>query len=445
MSSIDSSTLSGSTGLDVGATVDQLMQVERAPEQLWKVQQQTLSAQASALRDLNARLETMETRVNTLKDISGVFGQMTAESSNESVLTATADSSAASGDHVISVTQLATTASQYSEPAATSSAATFTAGSLQIRVGSGPVQTISLDQAHATLSKAADYINAGNYGVSASLLQDATGTRLVLLSKTFGSAGDLTVVGAPEGLGFKAGTVGQNAKLTIDGVPIESSTNEVSDAIPGVKLELNGNVSGTEVRLKVGQDVAGAQQAIKNFASAYNDIVSQINSQFQYNSVTKSSGILAGDGTVRNLQASLLSLGSFQGPEGSKYQTLRSLGLEMQDDGTLKVNDSALSTALQGNAEAVESFFRNDTNTGFAQSLGSKLITMTDSVNGSLVLDAKGCDDSYKSLGRQIDSFEVRMLVREQQLTDEYTRIDVMLRQMTSLETQISKQLESLE
>lgn len=444
MSSINSSTLSGGTGLDVGATVDQLMQVERAPEQLWKVQQQNLSAQASALRDLNSRLETLETRVNTLKDISGVFGQMTAESSNESVLTATADTSAASGDHVISVTQLATTASQYSDPAGTSSTAAFTAGNLQIRVGSGTVQTISFDQNHNTLSKAADYINAGNYGVSASLLQDATGTRLVLLSKTSGAAGDLTIIAAPEGLGFKTGTVGQNAKLTIDGVPIESATNEVSGAIAGVKLELNGSASGGEVRLVVGQDVAGAQQAIKNFASAYNDIVSQINRQFQYNAATKSSGVLAGDGTVRNLQASLLSLGSFKAADGSKYATLRSLGLEMQDDGTLKVNDTTLSSALHDNVSGVESFFRNDDNSGFAQSLSSKLIKMTDSVNGSLVLDAKGCDDSYKSLGDQIDAFEVRMLVREQQLTDEYTRIDVMLRQMTSLETQISKQLESL-
>jgi flagellar capping protein FliD len=71
-------------------------------------------------------------------------------------------------------------------------------------------------------------------------------------------------------------------------------------------------------------------------------------------------------------------------------------------------------------------------------------MSLTDSVNGSLLVDAKGLDDSYKSLGDQIDDFDVRMQVRQQQLTDEYTRIDVMLRQMTSLENQVTKQLESL-
>jgi len=116
----------------------------------------------------------------------------------------------------------------------------------------------------------------------------------------------------------------------------------------------------------------------------------------------------------------------------------------MQDDGTLKINETALTAAFQGHAAEVKSFFQNDAGEGFAQTLSKTLNSMTDSVNGPLVVDAKGLDDSYKSLAKQIDDFDVRMQVREQQLTDEYTRIDVMLRQMTSLETQVSKQLESL-
>ena len=67
MSTIDSTTLSGSTGLDVGATVAQLMQTERVPEQQWLAQQKTIAAQASALREFNSRLETLETRANTLR------------------------------------------------------------------------------------------------------------------------------------------------------------------------------------------------------------------------------------------------------------------------------------------------------------------------------------------------------------------------------------------
>jgi flagellar hook-associated protein 2 len=420
------------------------MQVERAPEQLWKIQQQSIAAQASALRDFNNRLETLETRTNTLKDITGALGQVIVDSSDESVFSATGDSSAAIGDHIVSVTQLATVSSLYSEQAFPSATATFTSGDLKISIGSGAVQTITFDQAHSTLSTAADFVNKGNFGVQASLVNDASGTRLVLVSKNSGLAGNLTVSAAPAGLGLKVGTAGQNAKLTIDGIPIESATNKVTGALQGVTLQLNGDVSGISTRLTIASDNAGAQQAIRNFASAYDDIVSGINSQFQYNAATKTSGILAGDSTLRSLQSTLLSLGSFQLPGGTNITTLRSFGLEMQDDGTLKVNDTALSAAFQNHAAEVKTFFQNDSSTGFAQTLSTKLMSLTDSVNGSLLVDAKGLDDSYKSLGDQIDDFDVRMQVRQQQLTDEYTRIDVMLRQMTSLENQVTKQLESL-
>jgi flagellar hook-associated protein 2 len=443
-SAIGSSTLSSSTGLDVGATVDQLMQVERAPEQLWKIQQQAIAAQASALRDFNSRLETLETRSNTLKDITGAFGQVIVESSNEAVFSASGDSSSAVADHMVAVTQLATVSSLYSEQAFLSPTATFTPGDLKIAVGGGPVQTITFDLNHSTLSSAVEYINQNKFGISASLVNDAAGTRLVLVSKSSGLAGNLTVSAAPEGLGLKVGTAGQNAKLTIDGIPVESATNKVTGALQGVTLQLNGDVSGIPARLTVASDNAGAQQAIKNFVSAYNDIVTNINSEFQYNAVTKSSGTLAGNSTLRSLQSTLLSLGSFQLPGTATFKTLRSLGLEMQDNGTLKVNDATLATAFQDHAAEVENFFRNDSSTGFAQTLSAKLMSLTDSVSGSLVVDAKGLDDSYRSLGDQIEGFEVRMVVRQQQLTDEYTRIDIMLRQMTSLENQVTKQLESL-
>ncbi len=440
--SLASSSLSSGTGLDVGATVDQLMIAERAPERLLQSQQQTLSAQASALRDLNNRLETLETRINTLKDITGAFGQMNATSSNESVFSATAGTSASAGDHLISVTQLATVASQYSDPPAASADSAFIPGTLQFAIGGGDTKSITFDAAHSTLASAATYINSQNLGVTASLVSSAIGTRLVLISTTPGKAGDIAISSSPDGLGFKVGTAGQNAKLTVDGVPLESSTNKVESALPGITLQLNGDTSGISTRLTVASDTAGARQAITNFVSAYNDLIGKINSQFQYNALTQSSGVLAGDGTVRSVQATLLSFASFQAGTGT-LTTLRSIGIEMQNDGTLQINDATITTALH-NVPEVKSFFQNDSGNGFAQKLGSTLMALTDSVTGPLLLDAKGLDDSYKSIGKQIDAFEVRMEAREKQLTDEYTRIDVMLRQMASMETQISKQLESL-
>ncbi len=442
-SSIDLSSTGSGNGLDVTATVDQLMQVERAPERVWQQQQKTMTAQASALRTMNSQLDTLEYSVNSLHDLSGVFGQNTASSSNQSVLTATADSTAAAGQHTIVITQLATVASQYADALA-SAGSSFTSGDLQFKIGSGDVQTITFDQDHSTLATAVDKINSSNAGVTASLLTDASGTHLVLVSNSSGSAGDLTIASAPDGLAFHTGTAGQDAKLTVDGVPMVSATNDVSGAIPGVTLNLNGDTSGTSVRLTVGTNTTGIQNAVDHFVSAYNAIVKNINSQFAYDSTNKTSGTLAGDGTVRNLQETLLGFAAFQYSESGSITSLRSLGITMQDDGTLQVNDSTLANTIKNNPTDVQNFFQGTSSDGFAATLSTQLAALTSPTSGLLLVDAKGMDDSVSSLQEQIDDFEVHMTAKQQQLIDEYSRIDSMLRMMSTTLQSVQQQLKSL-
>lgn len=442
-SSINLSSTTSGSGLDVTATVDQLMQVERAPERAWQQQQQTMTAQAAALRNMNSQLDTLESRINDLHDLSGVFGQYSAASSNQAVLTATADSTAITGQHIIAVNQLASVASQYTDALA-SADSRFTPGDLKFQVGNGQVQTITFDPDHSTLQTAVDKINSSNAGVTASLLTDASGTHLVLVSNTSGSAGDLTITSAPSGLGFHTGTTGQDAKLTVDGVPIVSSTNDVSNAIPGITINLNGDTSGTPVRLTVGTNTTGIQNAVDKFVSAYNDIVKNINSQFAYNSSNKTSGTLAGDGTVRNLQTALLGFAAFQYSNSGSITTLRSLGITMQDDGTLQVDDSTLANTIKNDPSDVQKFFQGTNSDGFATNLSTQLAALTDSINGPLLVDAKGMDNSVSSLQEQIDDFEVHMAARQQQLIDQYSRIDTMLRSMSTTLQSVQAQLKSL-
>ena len=442
-SSIDLSGSSSGSGLDVTATVDQLMQVERAPERMWQQQQQTMTAQAAVLRNMNSQLDTLESRINNLHDLSGVFGQNTATSSNQSVLTATADSTAAAGQHILAVTQLATVASQYTDALA-SADSTFIPGDLQFKIGNGDVQTITFDQDHSTLATAVDKINSANAGVTASLLTDSSGTHLVIVSNTSGSAGNLTITSAPGGLTFHTGTAGQDAKLTVDGVPIVSSKNDVSGVIPGVTLNLNGDTSGTPVRLTVGTNTSGIQSAIDSFVSAYNDIIKNINSQFAYNSTNRTSGALAGDGTVRNLQTTLLGFAAFQYSASGSITTLRSLGITMQDDGTLQVDDSTLANTIKNKPSDVQNFFQGTNSDGFAATLSTQLAALTDSTNGPLLVDAKGMDNSVSSLQEQIDDFEVQMAAKQQQLIDQYSRIDSMLRMMSTTLQSVQQQLKAL-
>ena len=95
--------------------------------------------------------------------------------------------------------------------------------------------------AGATLQQVRDSINSqySNQGLSANILTDATGSRMVLTSTTTGVGSDLTLSGNS---GLEAGTsvveTPQNAKYTLDGVAMESKTNTIADAVSGVTIKL---------------------------------------------------------------------------------------------------------------------------------------------------------------------------------------------------------------
>lgn len=442
MSSISTNLTSGS-GLDVQATVDQLIDVERAPERLMQSQQSLLNSQATALQGLQTKLGTLEDAVFALKDFAGPLNSQTANSSDSSTLTASANSSAASATHTIVVTNLATASSWYSKPI-TDAAFTFAANTgMTIQVGTGAKTDLNLGG--KTLDAAAAYINGLKLGTTATVIKDANGARLSLVSGTSGDPGKITITNDTTELGWSASSPGQNAHITVDGVPVESTTNTVSGVIPGVTLELGKENGGAPITLTVGPDMSAAEQAVNTFVSAYNSVISTVNSQFAYNSSTKQSGVLAGDTTLITLQSSLLGAMSYTVPGNNSLQSLRSIGVTMNDDGTLAVDSSTLDSAVKNNFTQFQNFFQSASSggNGFAVRLDS-MLTAANSVTGPVTADLTGIQNSSKSISDQIDEFEVRITARQQQLTDEYTRISVMLQQFSATQAQITAQLGSL-
>ncbi len=443
MSSISSSLTSGS-GLDVQATVDQLIYTERAPERLMQTQKAKLDSQATALNSIQTRLSSLEDAVFDLKDFTGSLTKQLVTSSDNSTVSASAEVGAATAKHTIIVSSLATTSSWYSK-SITDANYKFASGSgMTVQIGEGTAKNLSFDG--KSLSEAVDYVNESGVGLRASVVNDAMGTRLVLISDTSGLAGNIQVTSDTTALGWKSSGAGQNAQLTVDGVPIESSTNTVSGVIPNVTLTLSKQTGGAAVTLNVGPDTTNAKQAISAFVSSYNAVISALNSQFSFDASTKQTGVLAGDNTLIDLQGNLLAEISHKVSGEDGAQTLRSLGITMGNDGLLTLDGSALDNAMTKDFAAVRNFFQSSTtgDEGFAVHLG-QLLSQVNSVSGSVSADLNGIRNSSKSIQDQIDDFETRIAAREQQLLDEYTRIDVMLRKFAASQTQISAQLGSLD
>ena len=443
LSSINDAFSGKTSGIDVQSTVDALMQIERQPEAQMLQQQSDISQQITLLGALSYDLQALYTAANTLRDVGGGLDKKTATSSQSGIVTATADTTAAIGNHTVTVSNLATISSSYSDLVPS----TTQLGGAEIDVAYGDPNNpsgqdkIIIPADDNTLQQAASYINSSNYGVTANVVTDSQGSRLVLVSKTSGAAGNLTVTSSA--LNFTQGTAGVDAQLNVDGVPIDSSTNTVTTALPGVTLYLASGAPNTQVTISVGADANQATQTINNFVSAYNTVVNDINGQFAVDGNAQQ-GPLANNSGLRSLQSQLLSAISYSVSGTGQYVNLQSLGLEMQDNGTLQVNTSVLNSALSSNYQDFQNFFQSTSPQGLGTFFGNQMMQMTDVTQGPIALAVTGLQQTNQSLNSDINDFEARMTSMQQELMQEYSTVNATLQEYPLLMQQIASQLAGL-
>ena len=443
LSSINDAFSGKTNGIDVQSTVNALMQIERRPETQMQQQQSDISQQISLLSGISNDLQALYTAANSLRDITGGLTAKTATSSRNDIVTATADTTAAIGNHTVTVSNLATVSSSYSDPVLSSQQL----GGVEIDVAYGnpnsPSNTdkIVIPSGDNTLQQAASYINSSNYGVTANVVTDANGSRLALVSKTSGAAGNLTVTSSA--LNFTQGIAGVDAQLNVDGVPIDSSTNTVTSALPGVTLNLASAAPNTPVTITVAPDTSQATQTINSFVSAYNTVINDINSQFTVDAHAQE-GPLAGNSGLRSLQSQLLSAISYAVSGTGQYVNLQSMGLEMQDNGTLQVNSQVFNDAINNHYQDLQNFFQSLSPRGFGNFFGTQITQMTDPTLGPVALAVTGLQQTNQFLTSDINDFEARMTSLQQQLTQQYSAVNATLEEYPLLMQQISSQLNSL-
>jgi flagellar hook-associated protein 2 len=418
--------LGGTTGIDVTSAVNAILYADRAPERAWQAQQTTLSNQAAAINQLQSEASSLSDALSTLQSSSGVLTAATATTSNSSVLTATVANGTAASSHLIVVNNLASTGSWYSA-AETSSSATLPSGSFDITAG-GVTTTITTGSGVDTLDQLAASINSQSLGVTANVVTDSNGARLSLVSTASGSAGDFTV-GNNSSLAFTRANTGTNASITVDGVPISSATNTVSGALSGVTLNLQSASPGSEISLNVSPDTSSISDAVSAFVTAYNTLLSDVNSQFKYNSSTGVAGTLQTDSAVQGLQSQLFNATNYN-TGGTTLNTLNALGITTNSDGTLSLNTALLSSAVATNSSAVSTFFQGTASDGFVASVNSVLTTYTDPTQGAFTIDLKSLSAEYSDLNDQTNTLELYLTSQQTILTAQYNAADIAIQQL---------------
>lgn len=415
-------------GLNVQQTVAALVAAAEQPITHLQNEKTAYTNQQTAAQNINTLLGTLQTAVLALQNPAGGLNATAAASSNNNVVTATASPGASTGTHSITVTSLATTSAYDTNPLA-SGTTPITAGSFSLQVGTGSPVTVNVNSSNnnTTLNTLAAYINSQNYGVTANVITDANGARLGIVSNTSGAPGNLSITGNTTNLTFNQTVTGANSSINVDGVPLNTTSNIVSGAIPDVTLNLTGT-SASAATVSVGADTTQASTPINNFVSAYNAVIQAINTQFTYTQGATSQPPLFSDGSLQSLQQSLYNNVNFSLSGNGNVSTLASLGITVQQDGTLQVDSGTLSNAISSNPTAVQNFFQQNNGTnGFAVNFGNNLLNLTSPTSGPLYLDLQGITQNEQDLQNQITAFQANVNQQAIQWTQEYAQVNSLL------------------
>jgi len=461
-------------GLDVQGIVDNLIYVEREPIRRLERSIKGYETRASAYQEFNTKLLAFKTSIESLlyhgdsvplttpasfndRLSNSLFALRTATSSDETVLTATANKGVTTGQFTVTVSQLARADSYASNNFASDTDTQTQTGTLIIQRGADDPVTITIDDTNNTMQGVKNAINAADAGFTASIINDGSATpyRLVITSDESGTANALSITnninqGGGQSLTLAQTVIAQDASVQINGVDIASSSNTITDAIEGITLNLKAE-SGTAV-VDVGRDLEAIVEGIKDFVEKYNEVISYISSQSRYNAEDEKAGILSGDITLRITQSQLSSslLQRIDSDEAA-LTVLSQIGIHFNNDGTLTVNEEDLEDALSSSFQAAAHVLLADAldQGGSSVSIGPQLLRqlkgLTDPLEGP-VLNAK--DSVQKNIDRiqdQIERMEERLEVRREILISQFSRADQALRQLTVLQSALTGQINSLQ
>ncbi|HEB56083.1 MAG TPA: flagellar hook protein [Gammaproteobacteria bacterium] len=381
------------SGLDVHGLVDKLVAAEGEPVKLRLDRKEAkLQAGLSAIGTFKGAVSGFQSSLDALRN-PDTFGNLEVTSSDEEKLAATAGKDAQPGDYDIEILQLAR-AHKLSSASLESDRLPQGSGSLTIQLGRFdnesrrfvmnpdiPAKTINITEQNASLRGIQETINQADAGIRASVINDGNGYRLVLSSLVAGNDSSIRIkvndndgtdrdmsglsVFAYEpdsqpgtGLNMNEVVATQDAKLNVDGILLSRSSNDIDDVIEGVTLSLKPDSEGSHNRLNIELNTAAITDSVKNFISKYNEMIDVVNKLTGYDAETKTAGPLSGDASIRGVINQIRrTLSDDFSSVNAKYDSLSSVGIDVQRDGKLVLNSNKLQTAIDDDRQQVVQLF----------------------------------------------------------------------------------------
>jgi len=437
------------SGIDTASLVERLVQLEGLRKAQLESKKEIAQDKQKAITKFESLVKALKTKSEGLSETSE-FLKLKGSASREGVLSLNVSSTAAQGSHSIEIQQLAAydrwAFDAVVDPDADLASGpgqqiTFTAG--------GTNYTVAIDPSTSSLEEIAGAINtAASADVSASVVNVGTTAtpswKLVVASKESGAAGrvtgltstiaGLTIDGTSPAPGSGTPvstnnlTVGTNAKALVDGLLVERDTNDFEGVIEGVSFTAQSADIGNPVDVSIEPDNAAIKAGLKGFVDAYNEVVKFVNDQNKYSKDGGAGGALFGDSAVSIVRSKIrdslfaVNLADVQA-DTEGYSTLGLVGIEVERDGTLSIDESKLDEKITANVGALAGLFTDDdgavgADTGLAAQLTSAIASVIDRGVGPN-------GEGLKSLfGAKNDSLTATISELDKRIAEEEIRLD---------------------
>lgn len=437
------------SGLDITGMVEQLVANERKPadNRLNRIESQA-KFKLSALGTVSSAFSTLDSALKALKSATA-FDTRTVKSGTDSVLAASVGSGAPNGSYAVEVVELAT-ANKWMSDAPVAADQKFGAGQLTLTVG-GEALTIDIAQ-DSTLQDVRSAINdaARSKGVQASVLTSNDGLYLSVAADKTGADNGFTLAFASGGADLQAlaGSMQErvpaaDARVRIDGLEVTASGNKITDAVPGLTLDLKATGTST---VTVSTDTAAASKLVQDFVNAYNAALNAINTATKYNAETNEPSALTGDAQMRSASGQLRSLmGNLLGELSAQGLDAKTLGLQTKgyptSDGTLTFDSGKFAALLNNEPEKIRAAFTGDG--GFAGKL-QQSVSGYIGTDGAFTQRSDGLNAQIKDVASQRTALDARMEAVGNRYKAQFVAMDALVAQMNSTSNYLAQQLAAL-
>lgn len=452
------------SGLDIEDIIYKLTQAERVPTEKRLVLRETeVQAEISAFGSLKGSLSDFRKSLSSLSSLQNIAARA-ATSSKPDSFTVTANSSASVGTSQIEVVNLASAHKMVSSATFSGPDAAVGAGTLEISLGSSSFTVTIEGGRNNTLAGIRDAINSAtdNPGVTASILTVSDGaggtvSRLVLSADETGSANNITVsvTGDSDGndtdnaglsaflnANMEEKSVGADARIMVDGYEVLSANNVFSNAIQGVTITLLKENPGVTETLSVNIDKTAIKTSLATFVESFNALIQTLDYLTRYDPQTKEAGLLTGDSTARYIENILRRTVTSAVEElAGGFDSLASIGITTQRDGTLAIDGSKLDKALNSNFDGVAELFGGQH--GIAKKLDSVLNDML-KTDGLIHNRNETYLEQLKKIDEQKERLEMRVASLEKRLRAQYSAMDMLVATLNSTGDYIQRQMDSI-